>query len=148
MHKVVRFTCWWLPLASSLSPTCNTEPLHLVPNPPPKCRIIASLPIFLANAPHSKLVAGVIISVSNHLIWYRSIIHDLKALYKIYKLNQTLLSTCTVTYSVTASCISVGLHWFSLSPSWDCFGFRFLGELGTAGLFFDENFSLAMILQQ
>ena len=71
MHKVVRFTCWWLPLASALAPTCNLEPLDFIPHPPPKCRVIFSLPIFFTDSSHAQLVLGVIISVNNHLIQYR-----------------------------------------------------------------------------
>ena len=71
MQKVVWFTCWWLPLTSALAPTCNFEPLHFIPNPPPKGCVIFPLPILLTNCLHFQLVLGVIISVNNHLIWYR-----------------------------------------------------------------------------
>ena len=52
-------------------PTCNLETLDFIPHPPPKCRVIFSLPIFFTDSSHAQLVLGVIISVNNHLIWYR-----------------------------------------------------------------------------
>ena len=70
LHLMVQFTRWRLSFASLLSPTCNTKPFHLIPDPPAKCCVVMTFPVLVTYLSHPKLVCRTIKSVTYDLIRY------------------------------------------------------------------------------
>ena len=70
LHIMVQFTCGRLSFASPLPPTCNTEPFHLIPDPPPKCCIVMAIPVLVTDLSHAQCVVRTIKSVTYDLIRY------------------------------------------------------------------------------